>query len=139
MRYSDQEWKAIEEDNRERARMIVTRVLAWSEIRKIILARDNNTCQMCGKHATSSLHIHHILKRRQGGTDCIDNLITLCHTCHASADNQFYAIDWNENPPEIAGMIRSSTSAREIFQEYLEIEWQDEVERQNSEPYANWV
>lgn len=41
----------------------------WSGVRQSILERDNFSCQMCGKSAPTKLHIHHILKRNEGGTD----------------------------------------------------------------------
>lgn len=48
-----------------------------------VLARDNYTCQCCkGKHKDSKLEAHHIVFRRNGGSDDEKNLITLCHTCH---------------------------------------------------------
>ena len=45
-----------------------------------ILSRDNHRCRICGD--TNNLHIHHIRKRRDGGTNDSDNLITLCNSCH---------------------------------------------------------
>ena len=45
------------------------------------LNRDNYTCQCC-KTKKGTLHAHHIVYRRNGGTDTLDNLITLCEECH---------------------------------------------------------
>ena len=45
------------------------------------LDRDNYTCQHCGAKNTR-LEVHHILFRSQGGSDDLDNLITLCEKCH---------------------------------------------------------
>lgn len=57
----------------------------WKNIRFQVLNRDKKICQKCGIHYTKgvSLHIHHvvsfmILDKRLD----IDNLITLCDTCH---------------------------------------------------------
>lgn len=50
-------------------------------IRKAVIIRDNNTCQMCGKKK-GLMEVHHILPKRLSGTDNINNLITLCHKCH---------------------------------------------------------
>jgi hypothetical protein len=45
------------------------------------LNRDNYTCQCC-KTKKGTLHAHHIVYRRNGGADTLDNLITLCEACH---------------------------------------------------------
>lgn len=54
-------------------------------LRKSVLVRDNNTCQACGcggQEFTEVLDIHHIQEVYLGGSDDIDNLITLCTVCH---------------------------------------------------------
>ena len=45
------------------------------------LNRDDYTCQCC-KTKKGTLHAHHIVYRRKGGADTLDNLITLCEECH---------------------------------------------------------
>lgn len=45
------------------------------------LNRDNYTCQCCGTKK-GTLHVHHIIYRRNGGADTLDNLIILCEKCH---------------------------------------------------------
>jgi hypothetical protein len=51
-------------------------------LRLATLLRDNFTCQQCKKRNTP-LEAHHIVWRRNGGADTINNLITLCHRCHS--------------------------------------------------------
>lgn len=46
-----------------------------------VLNRDNYTCQCC-KTKRGTLHVHHIIYRSKGGSDKMDNLITLCEDCH---------------------------------------------------------
>jgi len=70
------------------------RIEYWSRIRNKILERDNNTCQLCGKTKASKLHIHHILKKKEGGPDTFDNLITVCPSCHRKADTKYYNPEW---------------------------------------------
>lgn len=53
----------------------------WAEIRLAVLARDNYRCTQCG--SSDDLHVHHCQARRQGGTHQMDNLQTLCASCHA--------------------------------------------------------
>ena len=51
------------------------------QMRLIVQRRDNYVCQRCG--ATGApLYVHHIVPRHRGGTNDLDNLVTLCHPCH---------------------------------------------------------
>jgi 5-methylcytosine-specific restriction endonuclease McrA len=52
----------------------------WDAIVKVIKARDKHMCQSC--HMKVGLTVHHILSRKEGGTDFPPNLITLCKYCH---------------------------------------------------------
>ena len=53
----------------------------YDNIKAYILIRDKYTCQCC-KTKKGTLHVHHIIYRSKGGSDEIENLITLCETCH---------------------------------------------------------
>lgn len=46
-----------------------------------ILKRANKGCSICGWNE-STCDIHHIIERKNGGTDNIDNLIIVCPNCH---------------------------------------------------------
>ncbi len=50
--------------------------------RYYIFARDNYTCQICKKKG-GILQTHHIIPKRNGGTDKADNLVTVHIGCHA--------------------------------------------------------
>lgn len=52
--------------------------------RRLIFQRDDYHCQMPGCEATTKLETHHILPRHKGGSNALDNGITLCATCHAT-------------------------------------------------------
>ncbi|MDQ7824340.1 MAG: HNH endonuclease signature motif containing protein [Candidatus Eremiobacteraeota bacterium] len=47
-----------------------------------ILKRDRFRCQTPGCRCRRNLHVHHIIRRSQGGTDDPWNLIVLCEACH---------------------------------------------------------
>jgi len=48
-----------------------------------VLHRDEYKCQQCKKAKKGAvLHVHHIAYRSEGGSDSMDNLITLCKPCH---------------------------------------------------------
>lgn len=50
---------------------------AWQRLRAAALRRDGYVCVVpgCGARAT---HVDHIKRRRDGGTDTLDNLRSLC-------------------------------------------------------------
>lgn len=48
--------------------------------RNTVLARDDYQCRICT--CDMGLHLHHIIKRRNGGDHSEENLITLCSSCH---------------------------------------------------------
>jgi hypothetical protein len=52
--------------------------------------RDNYTCRLCQKDlkdTPAKLDTHHIIPKKLGGKDEINNLLTLCHSCHIT--NEF--------------------------------------------------
>lgn len=49
--------------------------------RQTILARDNHTCQYCGKSARD-LTIDHVVPRRAGGGQTWENLVACCRRCN---------------------------------------------------------
>lgn len=71
--------------------------------RYYVFARDNYTCQCCGKSKDKILRTHHIIYRSNGGTDRVDNLITVCDDCHTSENHKkggvFYK--WQEQHKKV--------------------------------------
>lgn len=61
-----------------------------------ILKRANIKCMMCNWDRTT-LDIHHIIPKKQGGTNNDNNLICLCPNCHRLAHENKYSIDELEN------------------------------------------
>lgn len=55
---------------------------AWRKIKEQVHLRDAYTCQQCGI-ISLELECDHILNKAQGGTDDLDNLQSLCKSCHA--------------------------------------------------------
>ena len=88
-----------EERLKEHEINIYKRLLAneyWSQIRDHVLKRDKYICQVCGKIGDENLHIHHVLKKANGGTDHYDNLLTVCPPCHKKADTILYNPEWKQ-------------------------------------------
>lgn len=55
----------------------------WKTARKAVWERDK-VCGACGKlpHPNRRLDVHHIVPRRNGGTNELSNLVGLHHGCH---------------------------------------------------------
>jgi DEAD/DEAH box helicase domain-containing protein len=63
----------------------------WDNIRKRVITRDGNRCQVCGTSGKNQpLHVHHIQPFRsfsnREAANQIQNLISLCPTCHRQAE-----------------------------------------------------
>jgi 5-methylcytosine-specific restriction endonuclease McrA len=61
----------------------------WDSRRSAVLARDSHCCRQCGypdgyKTRPRKLHVHHIRSLRDGGTNAMSNLVTLCSRCHSA-------------------------------------------------------
>ncbi len=61
----------------------------WKEIRILCFNRDQWTCQCCGttggKRGVRALHAHHRFYRPDWFDTQLDDLVTLCLTCHEKA------------------------------------------------------
>lgn len=94
-RVKAEEYRKRQGEYEERAHRRHEEQIAWSLMRQAVLERDGHACQICGAVAVSRLHVHHILKRRHGGTDTADNLLTVCPRCHKSCDTKMYDPEWD--------------------------------------------
>ncbi len=60
----------------------------WNKRKKECFERDSYRCRGCNLHQItleavgSSLDAHHVLRRSKGGSDDLNNLISLCRRCH---------------------------------------------------------
>ena len=65
----------------------------WENRRMYVFSRDNYTCQVCKRKRDDDgeslkLHAHHIIYRSLGGSDRVDNLLTVCTNCHTYKNHQ---------------------------------------------------
>jgi len=59
----------------------------WKLARREALARDGYQCRTCGRVVTGrEAHVDHIVPKSKGGQDTLDNLQTLCASCHAKKE-----------------------------------------------------
>jgi len=96
----------------------------YFDVRYFVFARDNYTCQCCGKSKEKILNTHHIIFRSNGGTDRADNLITICTDCHTAKNHKKGGIlyKWQEEhkkvkqykEPPFMNIVR-----KKIFNKYL--------------------
>lgn len=71
------------ESNRSRIYPIAIRSQRWRHLRKVVFLRDGFECARCGYGPPEvTLHCHH-LNYDNVGSESPDDLITLCHICHA--------------------------------------------------------
>ena len=59
-------------------------------LRHDVLARDESTCQMCGRKAPEvKLHVDHIKPESKGGPTTLDNLQVLCADCNLGKGDKY--------------------------------------------------
>ncbi|GGM78912.1 hypothetical protein GCM10007108_16370 [Thermogymnomonas acidicola] len=76
----------------------------WARVYRAVLLRDSFSCRLCGTSTVTRLpsragynrvhlniQVHHIVPRKDGGSDSFRNLVTLCEECHRKTFSQGYA------------------------------------------------
>ena len=73
----------------------------WGALRRRVFERDDRLCRKCA--LGDGLEVHHITERVDGGSDEIENLITLCFSCHgewtACEPDGVSFYEWLKLPP----------------------------------------
>lgn len=84
-------WKDGKSLERNRARLSAQ----LKEWKKLVKARDNNTCQHCG--SKKELHVHHIIEWAKDESKRFDvnNGITLCIDCHGLVHGRNFRLKKN--------------------------------------------
>jgi len=84
----------------------------FANTKAYVLDRDKYKCQYCkGKTKDSRLHVHHIIFRRNCGSDDQKNLITLCKTCHDKLHNGEISLKKNG---KVKGQLKHATQMNSI-------------------------
>ncbi len=55
--------------------------------RRAVFARDDWTCQYCGRHAEN---VDHVIPRSRGGTHTWENVVAACRRCNARKENRLH-------------------------------------------------
>ncbi len=74
-------------------RDVVRHRKAQGETREAVLVRDKYQCKLCGKalpDASQDRQVHHIDPWNHGGLTEVNNLITLCTSCHLSLGDEVH-------------------------------------------------
>ena len=81
----------------------------YQTVKQFVLTRDNYTCQVC-KQKGSKLKVHHIIYRSLGGTNTVDNLITVCAECHTAKNHQSGKLaEWCAAKKKVAKSYKGAT------------------------------
>jgi hypothetical protein len=59
------------------------------ELKEAVYARDNFRCRWCGSTNRYGYDVHHIQYRRGYSYDVIENLVTVCRSCHTFVHDSF--------------------------------------------------
>jgi len=68
----------------------------WPYLREVVIARDNNRCQVTGCPSRLSLHIHHKIPVSKGGEHIPTNLVSLCDFHHALEPTEGHERIWSD-------------------------------------------
>ena len=91
----------------------------FSNTKSYVLDRDNYICQYCkGKTKDSKLEVHHIIFRRNDGSDKESNLICLCKTCHDKLHKDEISLN---KKGKIKGQLKHATQMNSIRVQLLKI------------------
>ena len=66
----------------------------WNYLRDVVIARDNNRCQVTGCPSRLSLHVHHKTPVSKGGEHVPVNLVSLCDFHHALEPDEGHERIW---------------------------------------------
>lgn len=105
--------------------------------------KDKQQCQICGIGLPvphGQLHVHHIVYQCKGGSDELDNLVTLCDLCHMVAHDHMGPswVGLSEFPIEEQEQMRLILNwAREEFESFLRLPI-EERHRIQEELWSQW-
>ena len=89
----------------------------FANTKAYVLIRDNYNCQNCkGKRKDRKLEVHHIVFRKNGGSDEHDNLVTLCKSCHDGLHDGNISLKKNG---KAKGQLRHATQMNSIRTQLL--------------------
>jgi 5-methylcytosine-specific restriction endonuclease McrA len=73
-------------DNRRKREGSYYQTSSWRKLSQLVKQRDGGECALCA--STHRVQAHHRIHRTDGGTDTLDNLVSLCASCHRTVHNR---------------------------------------------------
>jgi hypothetical protein len=85
----------------------------WKRQRLTVLARDCYECAYCGEPANE---VDHVISRKDGGTDDLDNLVAACRRCNLAkgAKNERVFLVGRSTPPISSATLSPCTTSRPL-------------------------
>ena len=65
---------------RQKRPRLILKQEEYKALKTVVLNRDGWKCQGCG--SAENLQVHHLSHRSRLGSDKLENLMTLCASCH---------------------------------------------------------
>lgn len=92
---------------------------AWKRLRKACIKRDRFLCIRCHKHFPygTELTAHHVVSRGDGGGNYIENLVSLCTSCHDLVEGEGFKTKF-----EIVHSVPKSEMEPTVIREFLPAE-----------------
>lgn len=78
----------------------------WQYLREVVIARDNNRCQVTGCPSRLSLHVHHRTPVAKGGEHIPGNLVSLCDFHHALEPAEGHERIWGSVKSKFFTLVR---------------------------------
>ena len=104
----------------------------WGTRRRMVYRRDGYTCQNCGAeggpYGDVELHAHHIVPKSQGGSHSLNNLTTLCYSCHNAVHDHHIPRQTSRRVTPVSSDGDSETETTSIDVDDDETDETDEVE-----------
>ena len=87
---------------------------SWEDARRERLLIDDHECVECGK--TDDLQVHHIKPVSEGGSNELNNLLTLCAECHGGKHPKISSLIESDNRQKgvSKGTVRYTPTVREV-------------------------
>ena len=68
--------------------------VAYKKLQLAVFEADGWLCRAC--HKVKPLQAHHLQARSKGRIDTLENLVSLCASCHQRVTEHFIDVEWQE-------------------------------------------
>lgn len=68
--------------------------VAYKKLQLAVFEADGWLCRAC--HKVKPLQAHHLQARSKGRIDTLENLVSLCASCHQRVTEHFIDVEWQD-------------------------------------------